>query len=188
MNHYVEIRLRPDPEFGAHLLMNALISKLHRALSELRSEDIGISFPEYQLSHRALGQRLRIHGSESRLQQLMEKQWLKGMADHVDSSAIERAPSSTVYCVVSRKQVKSNVERLRRRRMKRKGETYEQAVVAIPNEVEQKSKLPFATLNSKSSGEVFKLFVDQRVSVTEPQIGKFNSYGLSQGATVPWFE
>lgn len=188
MDHYVEIRLRPDPEFGAHLLMNALISKLHRALAELQSDDIGISFPEYQLSPRALGQRLRIHGSESRLQRLMEKQWLTGMADHVDSSAIEKAPSSTEYCVVRREQVKSSVERLRRRRMKRKGETYEQAVAAIPQAVEERSKLPFATLNSRSNGEVFKLFVDQRVSDAEPKSGEFNRYGLSQGATVPWFE
>lgn len=188
MDYYVEIRLRPDPEFGAHLLMNALISKLHRALSELQSEDIGISFPDYQLSPRELGKRLRIHGSESRLQQLMEKQWLTGMADHIECSGIEKVPSVTQHCVVRREQVKSNVERLRRRRMKRKGETYEQAVAAIPQEVEQKSKLPFATLNSRSNGEVFKLFVDQRVTGAEPKTGQFNSYGLSQGATVPWFE
>ena len=32
MDHYLDIRLLPDPEFPAPLLMNALFTKLHRAL------------------------------------------------------------------------------------------------------------------------------------------------------------
>lgn len=188
MNYYLEIRLRPDPEFSPQILMNALISKLHRALVSLRSDDIGVSFPEYQLSPRQLGERLRIHGTETRLRQLMDSGWLAGMSDHAEKTDVLLAPESGEYCLVRRRQVKSNVERLRRRRMKRKGGSYEEAVVAIPAEVERKSKLPFATLNSRSSGEVFKLLVDQQVSFKEPRNGDFNAYGLSHGATVPWFE
>lgn len=187
MNHYLDIQLRPDPEFGAPMLMNALISKLHRALVEMNAIDIGISFPDYSLSPRELGGRLRLHGTEQRLSQLMEKRWLTGMSDHTRCNTPQPVPTGVKHRLVQRRQVKSNAERLRRRRMKRKGETYEQAAQAIPNSVEQRSTLPFATLSSNSTGELFKLFIDQGEPLTTEQLGVFSSYGLSMGATVPWF-
>ncbi|MHA7879064.1 MAG: type I-F CRISPR-associated endoribonuclease Cas6/Csy4 [Saccharospirillum sp.] len=187
MDHYLEIQLRPDPEFGAPMLMNALISKLHRVLVEMDATDIGISFPEYSLSPRKLGSRMRLHGLEQRLNQLMEKRWLTGMYDHTQCNAPQPVPAEAKHLIVQRRQVKSNAERLRRRRMKRKGETYEQASQAIPNSIEQKSTLPFATLGSRSTGELFKLFIDQGEPLATEQPGAFSSYGLSKGATVPWF-
>lgn len=188
MNHYLDIQLRPDPEFGAPMLMNALISKLHRALAEMKATDIGISFPNYSLSPQKLGDRLRLHGTEQRLNQLMEKRWLTGMSDHTRCDTPKPIPTEVKHRRVQRRQVKSNAERLRRRRMKRKGETYEQAAQAIPNSVEQKSTLPFATLSSNSTGELFKLFIDQGEPLTAERPGLFSSYGLSKGATIPWFE
>ncbi|MCH8531613.1 MAG: type I-F CRISPR-associated endoribonuclease Cas6/Csy4 [Saccharospirillum sp.] len=187
MDHYLEIQLRPDPEFGAPMLMNALISKLHRALVEMEATDIGISFPDYSLSPRNLGGRLRLHGNEQRLNQLMEKRWLLGMSDHAICNTPQPVPAEAKHRIVQRRQVKSNAERLRRRRMKRKGETYEQAAQAIPISIEQKSNLPFATLSSRSTGELFKLFIDQGEPLTAEQPGAFSSYGLSKGATIPWF-
>ena len=187
MDHYLDIQLLPDPEFGAPMLMSALVSKLHRALVGLEATDIGVSFPGYAHSPRTLGTCLRVHGTENRLGQLMESRWLTGMADHTRCSQLLPVPEGVQHCSFQRHQVKSNVERLRRRRMKRKGETYEQAKLAIPDSVEQKSDLPFVTLNSKSTGEVFKLFIAQSMLEDAPKPGIFNSYGLSQGATVPWF-
>ncbi len=32
MDHYLEIRVLPDPEFSSEMLMAALFAKLHRAL------------------------------------------------------------------------------------------------------------------------------------------------------------
>lgn len=187
MDHYLDINIRPDPEFTMPLLMSALISKLHQALTSLESDVIGVSFPNYQLSSRTLGDRMRLHGTDSQLRKLMEKNWLTGMADHTECGELLQVPVSTQHCMVRRQQVKSNVERLRRRRMKRKGESYEQAAEAIPVRVEQRSTLPFADLSSKSTGEVFKLFIEQKTDVKECREGAFNSYGLSLGATVPWF-
>jgi CRISPR-associated endonuclease Csy4 len=187
MNRYLEITIRPDPEFSAPMLLNALMSKLHRALVHLEADDVGISFPGYQTAPRSLGAKLRLHGTEGRLGALMETNWLKGMADHVKCSDLMVVPKDVQHIVVQRRQVKSNVERLRRRRMKRKGESYEQAVAAIPASVEQQSNLPFVTLSSQSTGEVFKLFIEQEGSLQEAREGSFNCYGLSQGASVPWF-
>src|SRR5690625_6387343 len=86
-----------------------------------------------------------------------------------------------------RKQFKTNAVRLRRRRMKRKGETYEQAAKAIPDNEERKPNLPFVVLRSQSSGQTFHLFIDQRLPGKERSEGDFKSYGLSQGATVTSF-
>lgn len=187
MDRYIEIRVRPDPEFPTPMLMSALISKLHRALAQLHADDIGISFPDYQITPRSLGSRLRLHSTENQLGLLMESNWLMGMADHLKCGELLAVPDDLRYKVTRRRQFKSNVERLRRRHMKRKGVSYEQAVKAISDSVAQKSKLPFVTLNSQSTGEAFKLFIEQSDILNEAREGTFNSYGLSQGATVPWF-
>ena len=45
MNHYVDIELRPDPEFVANHLMSALYAKLHRALAAQASPAIATPTP-----------------------------------------------------------------------------------------------------------------------------------------------
>ncbi len=187
MDYYIEIQLLPDPEFTPTILMGALYSKLHRALVQLQSDAVGVSFPEYQRKPKNLGNRLRLHGTRNDLESLFSTEWLKGMADHTSVSPIKAVPPASQFVCVQRKQFKTNVERMRRRRMKRKQETYEQAAVAIPGTVERKPDLPFATLRSQSTGQGFNLFIDQAIRPEEPKPGEFNCYGLSKTATVPWF-
>ena len=187
MDRYIEIGIRTDPEFPVHMLMSALMSKLHRALVRLEANDIGISFPATQVAPRTMGTKIRLHGTDGRLGALMETNWFKGMVDHLECSDLLIVPETAQHQVVRRRQVKSNVERLRRRRMKRKGESYEQVVQAIPSSLEKQSRLPFITLNSQSTGEVFKLFIEQSEVGPTAIAGSFNTYGLSQQATVPWF-
>lgn len=187
MDRYLEIQLRPDPEIVAPVLMGVLVGKLHQALVLLGADDIGASFPGFGLSPRTMGECLRLHATERRLGALMETSWLKGLADHVSCSGQRLVPASAQFRSVRRRQVKSNVERLRRRRMKRKGESYEQASRAIPDSAERYCDLPYVALASQSTGQMFKLFVEQGELQGSPVIGSFNSYGLSNGATVPWF-
>jgi CRISPR-associated endonuclease Csy4 len=187
MDHYIDILLLPDPEFPASMLMGALYNKLHKALVVLDSRDIGISFPQYQLKPRTLGQSMRLHASEKRLHKLMAENWLQGMRDHVQVSGVLPIPEVAQYCVVSRRQFKTNADRLRRRRMQRKGESYEQAVQAIPHSIERKPNLPFVMLRSQSTGQAFALFIAQSEVLSEPLQGSFNTYGLGQNASIPWF-
>ncbi|MBE0509048.1 MAG: type I-F CRISPR-associated endoribonuclease Cas6/Csy4 [Marinospirillum sp.] len=187
MDHYLDIHLLPDPEFTAPMLMGALYNKLHRALVALNSNDIGVSFPQYQLKPRTLGQYMRLHASASRLQELLTENWLQGMRDHVQITEIQPIPESVQHCVVSRRQFKTNADRLRRRRMQRKGESYEQATQAIPHSVERKPNLPFIMLRSQSTGQAFALFIAQSEVLSEPLRGSFNTYGLGQNASIPWF-
>lgn len=188
--HYIDIVILPDPEFSHAHLMGALLSKLHRALAQLQSSSIGASFPQHvnaPASKRSLGSTVRLHGTDAALQGLMDSDWLKGMRDHIALSALAEVPTNCSHRIVLRKQFKTNVERLRRRRMQRKGETAEQAAEAIPLHVARSPDLPFANLRSLSTGQTFALFVDHGPLNSKPASGPFNSYGLSQGASVPWF-
>jgi CRISPR-associated endonuclease Csy4 len=185
--HYVDVTLLPDPEFSHAHLLGALVAKLHRALAQFRADDIGISFPEYSMRPRSLGRVLRLHGGGTPLQCLMAQPWLQGMWDHVKLTEVMPVPPGAMHRVVQRRQFKTNAERLRRRRMRRKGETAGQAAAAIPDGIERRPDLPYVQLSSASTGQSFCLFVDQEAKSAEAVSGTFNSYGLSQGSTVPWF-
>lgn len=186
-SHYIDIQLRADPEISTPHLLGALFDHLHLALVEAHRDDIGVSFPGYALSPRSLGSSLRLHGSESALQSLADGQWLKGMRDHARINAIRTPPGNAGHRIVHRRQFKTNVDRLRRRRMKRKGETREQATRAIPDSVMRKPDLPYIHVHSRSTAQPFCLFVAMGPVVDQPVTGTFNSYGFSSQSTIPWF-
>jgi CRISPR-associated endonuclease Csy4 len=187
MDHYLEIRLLPDPEFKGTVLMNALFAKLHRALYDLNSASIGISFPGFDPRRPSLGDRLRLHGTYGELQRLMEMQWLTGMRDHSHLHGPVSVPDKVSHRMVRRVQVKSSPERLRRRLAKRKGLSMEDACRAIPQQMAVRLDLPYVTIKSRSTGQDFRLFIDQSPPVEQATNGTFNHYGLSSTATVPWF-
>lgn len=185
--HYIDFRVVPDLETTASQLMGALYSRLHLALVENRPNPVGVSFPQYSRNPRAIGNVLRVHGPELALQQLMSKDWLKGVRDHVRVTEILQVPAEAKHRTVSRKQFKTNAARLRRRRMQRKGETAEQAKLAIPDTVERKPDLPYIHIKSHSTGQNFCLFIALGSEREKPVEGSFNSHGLSGETTIPWF-
>ena len=188
--HYIDITLLPDPEFSHAHLLGALLAKLHRALVQHGAGDIGTSFPQHvnaPLSKRTLGSVLRLHGPQHALEALMAQDWLRGMRDHVALTPLAAAPPNAPHRLVLRRQFKTNAERLRRRRMQRKGETAAQAQAAIPDSVERRPELPFVQLRSASTGQSFCLFVAHGPTQATALQGGFSTYGLSQGASVPWF-
>jgi len=186
MDRFIDIKLLPDPEFPATTLMNALYAKLHKALSATQQNELGVSFPRSE-KETALGSVLRLHGDADTLAHFMATNWLTGMRDHVHVSDIEQVPASCEHRCVRRVQVKSNPDRIRRRQMRRHGWTETEAREKIPDDVAKTLKLPFATFASTSSGQRFRLFIDHGQPQTIPSRGTFSSYGLSKGATVPWF-
>jgi CRISPR-associated endonuclease Csy4 len=186
MDHYLDLRLRADPEFPQHQLMDALFARLHRALVPLDSTGIGLSFPDARGLRGGLGARMRLHGTEAALEPIASLSWLVGMRDHVDASDLNDAPRNARLIAVRRVQAKSNAERVRRRQMKRKGWTADEAMAAIPDTAAQSLDLPFLTVRSISTGQTFRLFVRQQVAPL-PAEGRFNAYGFSTEATLPYF-
>lgn len=187
MNHYVDMDLRPDPEFPSYQLMSALYSKLHRILALQGCTGIGVSFPGLDVKAPHLGARLRLHGSLALLSDLLERDWLAGMRDHVLLSPPMQVPNSAMHRTVRRVQVKSNPERLRRRLMRRHDLDEQEARQRIPDASARLLRLPFVQLKSASTGQSFRLFIDHGPTQSEAVTGEFNAYGLSQGATIPWF-
>jgi CRISPR-associated endonuclease Csy4 len=187
MQYYLNIDLLPDPEFKTTTLMNALFNKLHRVLVQNKPINIGVSFPQVDQDKHTLGSLLRLHGNEVDIQKLMEQNWLTGMRDHIALGKITSTPNQTQYRVVSRVQAKSNVERLRRRLIKRKGITEEQAYAAISDGKAQTLTLPYVVMKSSSTEQVFRLFIEHKNLQPESTLGTFSTYGLSQKATIPWF-
>ncbi|WP_416769602.1 type I-F CRISPR-associated endoribonuclease Cas6/Csy4 [Pseudomonas sp. RHF3.3-3] len=187
MDHYFDLKLLPDPEFAATQLMSALMSKLHRGLHDLRRDDVGVSFPEIESARHHLGSHLRLHGNREALAHLLTLNWLTGMRDHVQVGEVTAVPAQVRYRLVSRVQVDSNPERLRRRLIKRHGITEEEARERIPDSAGKRTKLPFVSLRSNGSGNAFPLFIRHGDILEVAQPGTFNSYGLSSTATIPWF-
>lgn len=185
--HYLDFTVVPDAETSVAPLLGALYDRLHRALVQQRLDSIGVSFPQYSVIPRNLGDTLRLHGSETALQGFLAGDWMRGVRDHVRSAGVAAVPVGALHRAVRRRQFKSNVERLRRRRMKRKGETAEQAARAIPDSAAEKPTLPYAHLHSLSTGQPFCLFIELGPVRPEPTIGRFNTYGLGEGSTIPWF-
>ncbi len=188
MDHYLDLRLLPDPEFPVSVLMNALFAKLHRVLVQLENHHLGISFPEVGQNKPSLGGCLRIHGSLGELNKLQTQNWLTGMRDHVEVTAISSVPAGAQHRQVRRVQVKSNAERLRRRYLKRHpGVSEDEVALRVSSLDERRLKLPFVQMKSQSTGQQFCLFIEHLPLQQQVVPGEFNCYGLSVEATIPWF-
>lgn len=189
MNHYMDIRLRPDPEFPAVFLLKALYSKLHRALFDLSADDIGISFPEHRtgVKTRSLGNHLRLHGAHERLEALMRAGWLNGMRDHVMLTDIAPVPGNARHVIVKRRQFNTGSESRAKRYAKRNNVSVEEARQMYQKVAARKIELPYVQLASRSTQGHFCLFIEHGEPQEQPVEGTFNHYGLSREATVPWF-
>lgn len=184
-DHYLDIHLLPDPEFAPNQLLGALFAKLHRALVQLGSGDIGISLPGVGAS--GPGTHLRLHGSLPALQCLQTLEWLTGMRDHLRLGELTAAPPGCRYRCVRRVQVDSSPQRLRRRLMQRHDLDEAAACQRIPDTSARRTDLPWVEMRSQSSSQRFRLFIDHGPLQDNPCTGTFSSYGLSSTATIPWF-
>ena len=188
--HYINITLLPDPEFSHAHLLGALVAKLHRALVQGQTTDT-VSYPQHvsqPLTKRTLGAVLRLHGTPEALQRLMEQDWLKGMRDHTQAGGEPLpVPAHAQHRTVSRRQFKTNADRLRRRRMQRRGKTAEQAAAAIPDAVERRPDLAVCATAAAAQANRFACAWSTAHCnrSLRPEPSTPTAWGTS--ATVPWF-
>lgn len=183
-------------------ILSTLVSILHKIIhaNQEKGESLAVSYPEYSKKHEFLGHTIRLHGSEDTLndvfspksmaklvrenQDLME--WLID-TEYLTVSQVLSVPSEVTYAVFSRKQVKGNLESVRRRRMKRHNETYEEVCAAIPQMDRVLPTTPKVYIMSKSTKQLFPLLIEKSVA-SAPKVGTFTSYGLAHDhGTVPMF-
>ena len=193
MKYYLDITLLPDTDITLGFIWFKVYQQVHIALAENKvaenRSEIALSFPCYGDKSYPLGNKLRIFSTEkTQLEKLAITTWLKRFNDHTHITSIKAVPDNiSEFICVKRKQCKTNLSRLARRRAKRKGETFEQALQHFASFNDEQSKLPFINVKSHSKNEQFRLFIDQ-VKVQKGSLGEFNCYGLSKDqATVPWF-
>ncbi|MBZ5488842.1 type I-F CRISPR-associated endoribonuclease Cas6/Csy4 [Halomonas aquamarina] len=189
MDHYIDIRLRPDPDFSEPMLMGALYNKLHRALFDLQENGIGVSFPlcKHGIRARTLGGHLRLHGTRMSLEQLMAASWLTGMRDHTNVSEVQPVPADAKHRNVARRQFNTGSPSRAKRYAKRHDISESEAREIYANVAEKRIELPFVQINSRSTQQRFALFIEHGKPQATPVAGAFNHYGLSPTATVPWF-
>lgn len=193
MTHYLDITLAPGAETCANHLLAAVYSRLHIALAELEYDDIAISFPGYSYEPErkrkdlnTLGTALRLHGTAQALDQLMATEWLAHLREQVAMASPRAVPPGAGSLKVRRIQIHSSPARIRRRQMKRHGLTEAEALAIYPDGDGKTTDLPFLRLCSHSNVNPFLLFISQSPA-TQASVGRFNAYGLSVNATVPWF-
>ena len=181
MDCYIEIKVLPDPEFDSITLMNALYSKLHRALVDVGQGEIGVSFPRMG---KTPGDVLRLHANRTAIDRLMACSWLKGLSDYTFVSEVSHTPQGVQHINIARIQSKKTAARLRR--AVKRGSITEQVAEKIMAEKVQ-IKNPFFQLQSSSTGQCLPLFIEQGKPQQQAVLGAFNTYGLSEKTTVPLF-
>ena len=186
ISHFIDIEVRPDPEFSKTHLMSALYSKLHRQLVSMRSDNIAVGFPGYSLRPRGLGDKVRLLGAQDVLEALMESDWLMGMESMVNVAFISTVPLGATHRCLKRRQFKTSGERLRRR-FKRRHDVTDEEVERLMPDKQVLVDLPYVRLRSTSTGQAFSMFLALGDPLTQPVPGIFNSYGLSAQASIPWF-
>lgn len=184
MDHYLEIRVMPDPEFNEEMLMAALMAKLHRVLGARGKGDIGICFPKMAVKP---GDTLRVHGTRTALDEVEATCWRKGLSDYCQCSVISPVPQVKGWRTVSRYQPKGSPQRLLRRSVKKGWITEDEALKRLETSQEKRVSLPYLNMKSLSSKQNFRLFIRQGEMLPQPVYGVFTSYGLSATATIPWF-
>ena len=185
MNHYIDIKLLPDAELSETFLMNKVYAKLHKALDDLASDSIGVSFPQYSV---LLGGVIRVHGNKESLEQLTALKWLARLADYCDSSPIRHVPDDIDgYRNVSRAQTNMSPSKLRRL-LDRKTISPDEVKQYEEKMFRQGLKDPYVELDSSSNGNKYRRYFQFGKLSEEDVVGVFDNFGLSKTATVPWFD
>ncbi len=183
MDYYIDIKVLPDPEFKETVLLNALFSKLHRALGQVAEGRVGVSFPD---ATKLLGNKIRLHGTQTDLTKLMGVNWLQGLRDYAHQSEVKKIPDKVSYKIVRRVQAKSAHNK--RKRSVAKGWLSEaEAIQLIPDTQQKMLRLPFLQIKSLSNGNLMRIYVEHSKELDGAVVGTFTSYGFSSTATVPWF-
>ena len=200
MKFYQEITLIDQAEISPYFIWSKLYTQLHIGLAEIKDANekvnIGISFPKYiyeqgdetQKSKVHLGNKLRIFAeTQADLEKLNISKWLERLTDYLHITSIREVPEAKIsgYATYSRKQVKTNAERLARHRVKRGDIGFDEALARYSNVVKT-TDLPYIQMKSLTSDKSFKLFIEKKLTdKSETQV--FSTYGLSSVSTVPEF-
>lgn len=193
MKFYIEITLLTSIEIPLYFLWEKIYQQIHLALVESHDSNgkvfIGASFPEYNGEKHQLGSKLRLLSfARDELENLDINKWLLRLKDYVHVSDIRDIPEVIdEYAFFKRIQVKSSNSRLARRKAKREGISYEDALSFLNKRMEVTSKVPYIQMKSQSSDKRYRLMIGyEKIDKITDNEG-FSTYGLSSKYSVPVF-
>jgi CRISPR-associated endonuclease Csy4 len=184
---YLELKIVPRGGVTFGFVMRKVFTELHGALVDKGDGMIGLSFPKYSVGDGRVGNIIRAFAkSEEDLKRMSLQHRMRRLSDYVEISDVRDVPCCTPYERFSRAKGFS-INAYIRRRMKRHGETREQAeAIAKKAMAARKTNHPFIMVDSSSTGQ--RAFVHVKRSTAKDEGDwKFNSYGLSNTAAVPAF-
>ena len=179
LDGYVDIVVRDSMETAPSTLLGTLLGALHLKLVGEGGSSTGISFPN---AGPALGDRLRLHDEPEALPRLVEGSWLVRYGDYFRIGAVREVPGDHGWRTVRRRQPKLSAAKARR--MVARGSLDAAEAERLLSGTEPLG-LPFVQLSSGSTGQRFKLFLEQLPCEPPRSRPSFNAYGL--GGAVPWF-
>ena len=196
MKYYIEVTLMKSDDFSPYELWSRIYTQLHLAFAENKDTDnkvsIGLSFPQYRFNAEKgigfLGEKIRLFAeTQADLEKLNISKWLERLTDYLHITSIREVPETKItgYAIYSRKQVKTNAERLARHRVKRGDIGFDEALARYSNVVTT-TDLPYIQMKSLTSEKSFKLFIEKKPA-TKSETQVFSTYGLSSVSTVPEF-
>ncbi|XKM13994.1 type I-F CRISPR-associated endoribonuclease Cas6/Csy4 [Orbaceae bacterium ac157xtp] len=189
LTHYIEINLVPQLELREHEVANHVMQQLHRCFVNYHGE-IGVSFPDCEKKYSAPFGKIRLFGKENSLSQLYSD--LINVSDITNYAIISNVmpvPTHDGYLIVNRVRHKGpSALRRAEKRLKAQGKWSAE----VEKNMRQKWDIaalkgkPHFNLKSSSTGQDLTLWIKQK-PCDKQVLGKFNSYGLSDEATVPNF-
>ena len=205
MKYYLDITLLPNAESNLGFLWQKVFQQIHIALVDNKigtnEAAVALSIPGYKAIDGKekcfpLGKKLRLLAdSEDALVKLDIHQWLKRLRDYCDIEPIKNVPHDIKqHARFTRKSVKS-IEKKARRRAEHLNKSYDEVLAYLLKEGRSGDcKLPYINVESQDTKKrveqgvscQFSLFIEHILSEASVS-GKFDCYGLSKTATIPWF-
>lgn len=194
--YFIEITCLPDEDVSTGFVLGKIMDVLHLCLVNLEKQlgvnPVGISFPGYRYGEDSapqIGVKIRLFSRDAaHLESLGLASQLRRFDDYVHIRSVSRLERPNVrFAIFKRVQPKSSKERLIRRQMKRTGQPEDVVRAQYQDFSEQHTKLPYVNMQSHSSANPFRLFVQKQEAVQTDAEWQFSSYGLSSTVPVPDF-
>ena len=182
MDHYFDITIK-SKRLKTTTLLNDVYTEFHRLLCRLQASDVGVSFPEQDVT---LGSIMRIHSSAERLSEVKHANWPSDLIEHCTIGDVESTPQDCEHRQLLRKRPSKSLSKLRRA-IRRGSIGPDQMKDYIGKMLKGAITEPFMQLKSATTGKIHRRHIALSEPSSIPVAGEFDSFGMSKGATVPWF-
>lgn len=207
MKHYIDITFLPDAEANLGFLWQKVFQQVHIALADNKVGEnesaVALAIVNYGDKDFPLGNKLRLFSNnEDQLIKLNLGKWLSRLTDYCHVSSLKSVPANvSQFACFSQKRIKGEgrIESQLLRKAKHISDKFNVNYDKCLEELKAKSHyvrspLPFIYVESQETKKrfgndgqsTFPLFIERELC-GQAVGGKFDCYGLSKSATVPWF-